>query len=229
MIQLLFDAECERLPRTIAPAVLADRRRAARRQAAHAWFMQAELGFERYLQLRVPRNLNFNPRYQARAERSMKRFAAWTKQKLLTGSKLIQAYLQVVTRVRTLDTGKRRGDPHWSIAAVARAGMVYHNLAEQLLNIPAPAHLKTPADIDAFKLGIERFAVPLLHRAQARYRTCLKLSGDLRWFNHWSRLCEREINRLEPDRYPLANERRAKPGFVATTLAPATFRWRSLR
>lgn len=57
------------------------------------------------------------------------------------------------------------------------------------------------------------------------YRACLKVSGKLRWFNTWSRVCEREINRLEPDRYPLALERRARPGYVAIRPGAAGFQF----
>jgi hypothetical protein len=187
--------------------------------------MMAEFKFEDYMQLKIPKKLDFNPRYPSRAQRSMKRFGAWLKKKLTAGGKMIKSYMDVVTKVRVMMQGKRRGDPHWSIAAVARTGMVFHNFAEMMLSAPIPKFLRGFAAKDAYKAQMEKFANPLLSKAQVRYKICLKLSNDLRWFNEWSRLCELEINRLEPDKYPLASELRAKPGYLSTTIDKADFKF----
>lgn len=189
--------------------------RNARHWAAYARFMQAELRFEGYLKLRLPRRLSWDPRNARRFARTVKRFRAWIMKKLLTARALTLSYLATVTKVRITEQAKLRGDPHWSIAAVARTGMVYHNFAELLLSIQPPAYLRTARERDDFLTFIEKIAKRFQDRAQAGYRACLKVSGKLRWFNVWSRVCEREINRLEPDRYPLAGELRARPGYVA--------------
>ena len=189
--------------------------RNARHWAAYARFMQAELRFEPYLRLRIPRRLNWDPRDTRRFGRTVGRFRKWIMTKLKTARALEVSYLSTVTKVRITDKGKRRGDPHWSIAAVARTGMVYHNFAELLLSIEPPKYLRTAAARDEFLTFIEKIARRFGDRAKAGYRACLKVSGKLRWFNTWSRVCEREINRLEPDRYPLAGELRSKPGYAS--------------
>jgi tetratricopeptide (TPR) repeat protein len=197
--------------------------RNARHWAAFARFMQAELRFEPYLRLRLPRGLRWDPRHARRFERTVKRFRRWIMTKLATARALERSYLATITGVRVTEQGKQRGDPHWSIAAVARTGMVYHNFAELLLSIQPPGYLRTPAERDAFIHVIERIALRFQDRAQAGYRACLQVSGKLRWFNEWSRVCERELNRLEPGRYPLAGELRARPGYVAVRPAAVGF------
>lgn len=197
----------------------------ARHYAAHAMFMKAEFKFESYLKLQIPRKLDFNPRYPAQMKKSMDRFKKWLLNKMKTGAKLVAEFMNVITKVRVQMGAKKRGDAHWSIAAVARTGMVFHNFAELLLNSPTPKFLKGFMARDAYKATLEKFANPLLAKAQLRYKICLKISNDLRWFNEWSRLCELEINRLEPDKYPLANERRANPGYLTTTIDKADFKF----
>ena len=141
------------------------------------------------------------------------------------GALLVKKFMSVITAIRVKIGGKKRGDAHWSIAAVARAGMIFHNFAELMLSAPVPKFLKGFAARDAYKAQMERVANPLLAKAQGGYKICLALSKKLRWFNEWSRLCEREINRLEPDQYPLASERRAKPGYLSTTIDKADFKF----
>lgn len=197
----------------------------ARHYAAQAKFMAAEVLFEDYLRLSLPRKLDFNPRNPSKAKRSIKRFTKWLTAKMKKGGLMVKKFMSVITSIRVKIGGKKRGDAHWSIAAVARAGMIFHNFAELMLSAPVPKFLKGFAARDAYKAQMERVANPLLAKAQGGYKICLALSKKLRWFNEWSRLCEREINRLEPDRYPLASERRAKPGYLSTTIDKADFKF----
>lgn len=214
-----------RIPKSATTAEVLEMTNNARHYAAHAMFMQAEFKFEDYMRLNLPGGLDFNPKNPAKAKASMTKFSTWLKAKLVAGEKMIKEFMAVVTGVRVLQQGQRRGDPHWSIAAVARTGMVFHNFADLLLSAPVPEFLAKDFDAsDAYKAELEKFANPLLANAQVNYQRCLKLSNDLRWFNEWSRLCELEINRLEPDKYPLANERRARPGYLATTIDKADFK-----
>lgn len=212
----------KRIPRGSAAKV---KIRNARHWAAYARFMQAELRFEPYLRLRIPRGLRWDPRHARQFKRTVKRFKRWVLTKLRVARSLEKRYLSTVTKVRIPERGKRRGDPHWSIAAVARTGMVYHNFAELLLSIEPPKYLRTAAERDDFLMLIEKIAGRFQARAKAGYRSCLRVSGKLRWFNRWSRVCEREINRLEPARYPLAGELRVRPGYVAIRPSAAGFQF----
>jgi hypothetical protein len=47
---------------------------------------------------------------------------------------------------------------------------------------------------------------------------CLSKSTELNWFNEWSKLCETELNQILPNKYPLASEIRAEPGYAGVTL-----------
>ncbi len=197
----------------------------ARHYAAQAAFMSAELGFENYLKWSLPRKLDFDPKNPLKAKRSIRRFTRWQKSKLVSGVKLVKKFMSVITTTR-VDTGDgRRGDTHWSIASVARSAMIYHNYAELLLNASEPTFLKDCAVRDAYNMLRGTAHNPVLAKAQDGYKTCLAQSKRLRCFNEWSRLCEREINRLAPDRYPLANERHAQPGTLSTIIDKATFKF----
>jgi hypothetical protein len=57
-------------------------------------------------------------------------------------------------------------------------------------------------------------------KAKQGYFLCLKTAKQYNWFNEWSRLCEKEINDLEPEKFPLTMEQRAQAGYVSTRLTP---------
>ena len=122
-----------RIPKSATTAEVNEMTTNARHYAAHAAFMQAEFKFEDYLALRSPGGLDFNPKNPNKAKASATKFGNWIKMKLVAGEKLIREFMGVVTAIRVMMQGQRRGDPHWSIAAVARTGMVFHNFAD-----PAP-------------------------------------------------------------------------------------------
>jgi hypothetical protein len=51
------------------------------------------------------------------------------------------------------------------------------------------------------------------------YDVCLAKSTELGWFSEWSRLCERELGQILPDRYPTASERHAESDRFSTVIA----------
>ncbi len=177
---------------------------------AMARFMMADMKFEEYMKLNIPKGLNFDPRNPRRMKRSQKKFAAWAKSKSESLLKLRKEYEEVI----------KLKQAHWAIAATARIGMLYHNFARQLYDAPIPSFLKTEEEKDAYRDALQNFADPLEAKAKQGYILCLKTAKRYNWFNEWSRLCEREINELEPDRFPLTMELRAQPGYVSTTLSP---------
>ena len=172
-------------------------------------FMLADMKFEAYMKLDIPRNLNFDPRHPSVAKRSVKKFAGWAKKKAQGLSKLRANYEQVI----------KLKQAHWAIAATARIGMLFHNFARQLYDAAIPSYLHSDEEKDAYRDELQKYGDPLEVKAKQGYILCLATAKKYNWFNEWSRLCEREINDLEPEKYPLTMELRAQPGYVSTDLS----------
>ncbi len=192
------------------PAEKARRAEAALYWVAMSRFMLADMKFEEYMKLDIPRSLNFDPRRPSVMKRSQKKFAAWGKNKAKGLLRLRGDYEEVI----------KMKQAHWAIAATARIGMLYHNFARQLYDAPIPTFLRSEEEKDAYRDELQKYADPLEAKAKQGYTLCLATAKKYNWFNEWSRLCEREINELEPERYPLASELRAEPGYVSTRLSP---------
>jgi hypothetical protein len=171
-----------------------------------AKFMLADIQFEAYMKLDLPRKLNFNPRYPSKMKRSQKKFSAWAKKKAIGLGKLRKLYEGVM----------KLKQAHWAIAAVARIGMLFHNFARQLYDAPIPPHLKSDEEKDAYRDELQKYADPLELKAKIGYSLCLRTAKKYNWFNEWSRLCEKELNDLDATRFPLTMELRAQPGYVST-------------
>jgi tetratricopeptide (TPR) repeat protein len=187
----------------------------ARTLAALYWvamsrFMLIDMQFEDYMKLDLPRKLNFNPRYPRKMKRAQKKFSKWAENKAKGLAKLRAKYENVI----------KLKQAHWAIAATARIGMLFHNFARQLFDAPIPSHLRTDMEKNAYRDELQKYADPLLMKAKQGYFLCLKTAKQYNWFNEWSRLCEKEINDLEPEKFPLTMEQRAQAGYVSTRLTP---------
>jgi len=190
------------------PAEKKARAAAALYWVAMAKFTLVDSDFEDYMKLDLPRKLNFNPRYPRKMKRAQKKFAAWAENKAKGLAKLRDRYTKVILLKQA----------HWAIAATARIGMLFHNFARQLYDAPIPSHLKTDMEKNAYRDALQKYADPLQLKAKQGYVLCLNTAKKYNWFNEWSRLCEKEINELEPEKFPLTMELRAQPGYVSTAL-----------
>lgn len=189
--------------------------REARTAAALYWvamsqFMLVDADFEEYMKLDMPSNLNFDPRNMRRMQADQKRFGKWAESKAKSLESLRERYMQVILLRQA----------HWAIAATARIGMLFHNFARQLYDAPVPSHLRTEEEQHAYRDELQKYADPLQARAMDGYVLCLNTAKKYNWFNEWSHMCEREINELAPEQFPLTMELRAQPGYVSTELTP---------
>ncbi|HEX2687343.1 MAG TPA: hypothetical protein VHN14_12040, partial [Kofleriaceae bacterium] len=177
---------------------------------AFARFRRAERDYERYLAMAIPGSLDFDTRKPWLAATSHKRFDEWVAGKTALGARL-RAQYQPLTAL---------GDAAIAIAAAARIAAISHNLAAQLYRAEIPANLRTgPYAEDsttAYCEALEQVAEPLENEALGYYQACLNTSTKLGWFSEWSRICERELGQLRPDRFPSTRELRREPSAVAT-------------
>ncbi len=208
---------------------------AAAYAVAGAAFYQAELEYEAFLRVKFPEGLDFQ---QPSSYDSKKKQDA-TKKKFEESQKKFTSYLNDKQKV----TVKLVGDPtaklkgmyenvldfkvaHWTIASAARIGQVWQNFTDQLYTAEIPKDLKEqdewgnrPREI--FCDALVDKAEPIESKAVTGFEVCLKAATNESWFNEWSRLCEVELNQMQPSDYPLASEARPEAGYVATTMTPA--------
>jgi hypothetical protein len=176
--------------------------------AAEAHFHQVEPGFAQYLRKQPPEGLSFDPSQPERAKASVRAFQSFLRDRLKQGAALIKRYMGTITDVRVIPKadGKRRSSPHWSLAAVARSGQVFHDFALTLDAMPVPDFLKEPAARQAYRAQMDRFAGPLREKARRRYQMCVELHGKLKMAadDPWLALCRQALSKMRPPSRPAA-------------------------
>ena len=99
------------------------------------------------------------------------------------------------------------GIEQWEIAAAARHGDMYREFYDALYNAPVPDIIKEdPEMLDAYNDARDQMALAYKGEAVVGFEHCLEKAKEKRWFNEWSTLCETELNRLDPKKYPISAE-----------------------
>ncbi|MCG5051688.1 MAG: tetratricopeptide repeat protein [Myxococcales bacterium] len=202
--------------------------------AAGAAFYQAEALYEEFLQVKFPENLDFqgpqsyynksrNDRLKKTLEDSQKRFKKYLDEKGKLTLKLVGEPNRsegLYERVFEFKVA------HWTIAAAARVGQVWQNFADQLYTAEIPKNLKEvdeygnrPREIYCDALVDQ--AEPVEAKAVTGFQVCLTGATRESWFNDWSRLCEVELNQMQPSEYPLASEAKPEAGYTPTVITAA--------
>lgn len=178
--------------------------RTARYWYALAKFHAAEVDYEKFLSINFPANLNFDPAKKAEAEKSLKRFDAWFKEKESTGAKASAVYSKLIFEIK---------EPQNAIAAAARIGQLSQNFSDALYTAEIPENIRKYEEaVDIYCETLEAKAEPLENTSLDAFSACLKTSTDFGWFSTWSKLCERELGQIKPEDFPTASELRAEPG-----------------
>jgi TolA-binding protein len=105
--------------------------------------------------------------------------------------------------------------PEWEIAAAARVGDMYQSFMQALYDAPIdPSFANDQELVDIYRDALDQKAQPYRDRAVKAFQHCLAVATENRWFNEWSRSCERQLNKLDPRAYPLSDELRAEGGYI---------------
>ncbi len=183
--------------------------RGARYHYALARFTRSEREYERYLAMPIPTGLDFDRRTPAIAARSQQRFTEWFTKKTNLGATLRTQYESIIALQ----------DGAVAIAAAARLGAIAQGFSVQLFRAEIPADQRTGPYAEDTALAyceeLEKVAEPLEKQALSSYQGCLATSTNLGWFSEWSRMCERELGQLQPERWPQAFELRSPPDAFA--------------
>ncbi len=198
----------------------------ARYYYAQGKFAEADVEFEKYLDIKFPANLNFGdglPEHKkqndALSSKSKKRFDEF-----------------LVTKTKGADTANKKyeavlaiKDSANSIAAAARLGQITQNYSDQLFTAEIPKDVRQSQMIDGYDIAQDKVdaycdalttaAEPLAEKSLTAYGVCLSKSTELGWFSEWSKLCERELGQIKPEDYPTASELRGDSDLTAPVIA----------
>ncbi|HUJ57079.1 MAG TPA: tetratricopeptide repeat protein [Kofleriaceae bacterium] len=185
-------------------------------------FVEADVEYEKYLDIKFPANLNFGdgaPEHKAIKEKAQKRFNDWLAQKTKAADAANQKYAKVL----------EIKDNANSIAAAAREGQITENFSDELFTAEIPKDVRATQIIDGYDLAQDKVdaycdalttaAEPLAEKSLAAYGVCLSKSTDLGWFSDWSKLCEHELGQIKPEEFPTASELRGDPNEVAPVIS----------
>jgi tetratricopeptide (TPR) repeat protein len=199
----------------------------ARYWYAQGRFYEADIEYEKFLDIKFPPNLNYGdglPEHKAQNEASKKK-----------SDKLFSDFLTQKKKVRDVADAKYKAvldikDNANSIAAAARAGQISQNFSDQLFTATIPDDVRRPQVIDGYDVAQDKVdaycdalttaAEPLADQSLAAYGICLGKSTELGYFSDWSKLCEHELGQIKPEEFPTASELHGDPNAVAPIVAP---------
>jgi hypothetical protein len=195
------------MPKTCGPASMTRHARVTRRVPAPKGDPIAALDPEllAYLGLAIPRGLDFNPNDAAIRRRSEAWFAAWATRKNASAQALTAKYTAAAALVA----------PDRALEAYARMGQIIDDYSASLFVEPIPAQILTAPDAEglatAFCDAMTAAAEPLEERAVVFYDRCLQQATKTMVANEWSEWCERRLNELAPELYPVREELLGSP------------------
>jgi tetratricopeptide (TPR) repeat protein len=149
------------------------------------------------------RDLERNP-LEGKSYRNVKKFVDEMKKQITQRTEIVvgaqRIYLEVI----------QFRSPNWAIAALARIGQMYQALGNDVYNYPAPSSFDEEMT-EAFKGQMSDMSDIQINKAVEAYVLCIQKAQELRWFNQWSDLAEKELARLRPAEYRYNAEQRARP------------------
>ncbi len=182
--------------------------RTARHYYGSAAFHRAEVDYEKFLEVPFPTGLDFDPSKPARKQASDAKLEAWFQQKDKIASGAAMAYARLYEQIK---------DPATAIMGTARIAQLAQTFADTLYTAEIPAFIRPyPEAVDLYCERLETIAEPYEQRAITNYGVCLEEASKRGWFSSWTRMCERELGQIQPDRFPAAAELRAAPDAIAT-------------
>jgi tetratricopeptide (TPR) repeat protein len=198
----------------------------ARYWAAVGKFAEADVEYEKYLDLKFPAGLNFGdglPEHKKQNEELTKKSKARFEEYLKTKTKGAEAANAKYGLVLSMQDNAN------SIAAAAREGQITQDFSDALFTAEIPAEVRRSQMIEGYDIAQDKVdaycdalttaAEPLAEKSLAAYGVCLGKSTELGWFSEWSKLCEHELGQIKPEEFPTAAELHGEPNNVAPVVA----------
>ncbi len=157
----------------------------AKYYAAKARFMLAEKSFQKWKDIKI--------------EGSMKQQGRLLKKKIKVQKEVAKQFAEVW----------QFGSLEWTLAASFRRGSLYQSFAEALYDVPIPFKEGTE-QWDIYRDQLDQMVVPLENKAIETYEQTIKKAREEKVVNKWTKRTLEELNKYEPDKYPLYKEERRK-------------------
>jgi hypothetical protein len=110
---------------------------------------------------------------------------------------------------RAYDEAAELGVVEWKIAADARRGEIYRELADVFRDAPTPAYVRNEGE-ERIRLRLsadwQRLSGRLVPHAEAAFLRCEETAVRTRHFGTWSAMCNDGLTDLDPKRHPDAGE-----------------------
>ncbi|MBK8168914.1 MAG: hypothetical protein IPK60_01060 [Sandaracinaceae bacterium] len=183
----------------------------AKTATSEALFYMAEDLYNEYLRIRFP---DFNARGGANMEAvnrwATRDFGPWVVRKGAALRTAEAAY----ARIAALEPVAVKV-PQWLIAAAARTGQMYTAFVDAFDDAPIPAEIERDPELyEVYVNALNAQRQVFFDQAIPKFEYCLVTSTQVRWFNEYSRTCELELNRLNPQQYPLAAEMHGQASYA---------------
>lgn len=184
---------------------------------AEALFNLAEAKYRAYEAIPFPRYTGGRTLERVNAW-AQGEFVRWMGQKT-TALRAAEAEYNKIAALRVpVEGGVELFSAPWQIAGAARIGQMYRSFVDLFRDAPIPAEIENDYELYAAYTGrLDELSQPLLNQAIEKFQYCLITATNVRWFNEWSRICESELNRLDPRQYPMAAELRGDPNLALDT------------
>ena len=95
---------------------------------------------------------------------------------------------------------------HWNAACLFRIGLIYYNFARSLLDAPIPDGLTLDQE-DEYRFALEQISGPIEEKSLKAFEYALRLAHEKQTYNEWSRKSAEFAATVNPDLFPLKEEK----------------------
>ncbi|MBM4387489.1 MAG: tetratricopeptide repeat protein [Deltaproteobacteria bacterium] len=133
---------------------------------------------------------------------------------------LVKKVKLLISAVEIFNSVEEFGQPKWTIAAHARIGFGFQQLATDIENAPIPKNIPSEAQ-EIQRQELEKQAQPYWQRAAEEYRKCVAIAQQLKWFNEYSESAEQELAKIDPEFKTMSDIKLKPEYYTLNSVRPA--------
>ena len=112
-------------------------------------------------------------------------------------------------------------EPQWAASASYRVALLYYEFARMLLDAPIPDGLPVEFE-DEYSYFLEQKAAPVEEKALIMFKQALDYAHQKRVYNDWTKRAAEYAAKVNPDAYPVAEEKEVSNDHTLDTLGSAS-------